>query len=404
MIPSATVNRPRTPRRTKSQKLARQRARKQPAEQPVLPPSQRPPADVTRDWFLVWRCPRLGGANPQRLDNPVWRWLAGQPELSAYMANLHFAGPSSMEVGPGWCGNRFGQSATALPDGRTIHIGGEHEDYYDPDFYIYNDVFVTTPAGERAIYGYPHEVFPPTDFHSATLVGERIVIIGNLGYSTRRVPNETPVYALDLRTLAITRLTTTGALPGWIFKHQAELAADGATITIAGGQRFVATADGGQIRDNHDDWSLDLEQLTWTRLTDRRWQQWTLSRADGKSNHLFTIWCMAFHADERTAFDREQMATHVAELGWRPDFTAHAARYSPPIEHTSVPGPDGDDTMTTRIRVGDVTVCYREQSRDVRITIEGSLPPEQVQLLIEDARSKLEALERSPHVARLLAD
>jgi len=25
-----------------------------------------------------------------------------------------------------------------LPDGRLVSVGGEHEDYYDPDFCIYN--------------------------------------------------------------------------------------------------------------------------------------------------------------------------------------------------------------------------------------------------------------------------
>jgi hypothetical protein len=32
-------------------------------------------------------------------------------------------------------------------------IGGEHEDYYDPDVHIYNDVVVLGPGGEIEIYG-----------------------------------------------------------------------------------------------------------------------------------------------------------------------------------------------------------------------------------------------------------
>jgi len=62
----------------------------------VLAPGQRPPAEVTRDLFLVWRMPRLGMNNPQRMSNPVWSWLARQRALNAYIANLHFGGPSSM--------------------------------------------------------------------------------------------------------------------------------------------------------------------------------------------------------------------------------------------------------------------------------------------------------------------
>jgi hypothetical protein len=39
-------------------------------------------------------------------------------------------------VGPAWCAARFRQSRTTLADGRVIRIAGEHEDYYDADFFI----------------------------------------------------------------------------------------------------------------------------------------------------------------------------------------------------------------------------------------------------------------------------
>ena len=76
---------------------------------------------------------------------------------------------------------RFGQSLTLLPDGLAVQIGGEHEDYYDPDFCIYNDVFVHERDGSITIYGYPESAFPPTDFRTATLVGDSIYVIGSLG-------------------------------------------------------------------------------------------------------------------------------------------------------------------------------------------------------------------------------
>ena len=98
-----------------------------------------------------------------------------------------------MDAGPGRCFDRFGQSSNQLPDGRVVCIAGEHEDSYDPDFYIYNDVVIQQPDGRIDIFGYPREVFPPTDFHTATLVGNRIVLIGSLGYPDERRPGETPV-------------------------------------------------------------------------------------------------------------------------------------------------------------------------------------------------------------------
>jgi hypothetical protein len=135
---------------------------------------------VTRESFLKWRSPRIGKTNPERMNNPVWEWLI-KSGIDAYHATQRFDEASTVHAEPGWCFLRYGQSTVQLPDGRVVHIAGEHEDYYDPDFYIYNDVVVQHTDGHVEIFGYPREVFPPTDFHSATLVDNRIVIIGTSG-------------------------------------------------------------------------------------------------------------------------------------------------------------------------------------------------------------------------------
>ena len=83
-----------------------------------------------------------------------------------------------------------------------ICIAGEHEDYYDPDFCIYNDVVVLGLDGSVEIYGYPKDVFPPTDFHTATLVGDRVIVIGRLGYMGSDIPARRRCIALDLATLS----------------------------------------------------------------------------------------------------------------------------------------------------------------------------------------------------------
>ncbi len=125
------------------------------------------PAPVlSKEEFIKWRSPRTVEENPTRLDNPLWHWLV-RTRWSAYKANEIFQGPSSFDAGPMWCFDRFGKSETRLPDGRVIHIGGEHEDFYDPDFFIYNDVTTVGGEGGIAIHGYPPSVFPPTDFHTA---------------------------------------------------------------------------------------------------------------------------------------------------------------------------------------------------------------------------------------------
>src|SRR5436309_2998193 len=155
---------------------------------------------IARELFVEWRSPRFGDANPSVLTNPVWEWLIRTPR-SAYQATELLGGPSALDAGPGWCFDRFGQTTTVLPDGREVLVAGEHEDHYDPDFFIYNDVVVRTPDGRIKIFCYPRDAFPPTDFHSATLVDNRIIIVGNLGYPEQRKPGFTPVLILDHGTL-----------------------------------------------------------------------------------------------------------------------------------------------------------------------------------------------------------
>ena len=98
--------------------------------------------------------------------------MADRSRLDAYRANQVLQGPPSIDAGPMWCFERFGQSTTPL-GAVTVLIGGEHEDHYDPDFHIYNDLVVIAPGGGTEIYGYPRSVFPPTDFHSATPTDSR---------------------------------------------------------------------------------------------------------------------------------------------------------------------------------------------------------------------------------------
>ncbi len=138
---------------------------------------------VTRADFDEWRSPREGSANPTRMDNVVWNWLV-KTRISAYQAAEEMQADGGREAGPTWCFDRFGQSSTLLPDGREVFIGGEHEDYYDPDFHIYNDVIVVEPGGSVSIFGYPRDVFPPTDFHTATLVGSKILSLAALAILT----------------------------------------------------------------------------------------------------------------------------------------------------------------------------------------------------------------------------
>lgn len=218
--------------------------------------------DFDRQTFLEWRSPRLASDNPTRMDNPVWTWLV-RTRYTAYRADDRMGGAGTKDPAPCWSFSRNGRSSMRLPDGRALYIAGEHEDWYDPDFTIYNDVIVVDPDGSVSVFGYPQEDFPPTDFHSATLCAGEVVIIGSVGYEDRRGYGSTPVHVLSLETMAIRPVATQGGGPGWISRHTARLSDDRQAIVVTGGQvLYRADAPAAQ---NSADWRLELATWTWFR-------------------------------------------------------------------------------------------------------------------------------------------
>lgn len=225
-------------------------------------------ASVTEDVFREWQSPRFGQSNPERLNNPLWEWLI-RSAWSAYAARKHFDPTNEQRANPGWSFSRFGQSSTPLADGRTVLIAGEHEDSYDPDFYIYNDVVVRGADGTIDVYGYPKDVFPPTDFHSATLTGNQIIVIGSLGYPAEREPGTTPVACLDLDTFAMSRVTSSGVAPGWIHRHEALLSEDGRAIVVRGGKIVRGEIGSQEFVENADDWPRNTAWLRTSSCSER---------------------------------------------------------------------------------------------------------------------------------------
>jgi hypothetical protein len=144
-----------------------------------------------------------------------------------------------------------------------VQIAGEHEDYYDEDFCIYNDVFVHEPDCTIRIYGYPQAQFPPTDFHTATLIGEHIYLIGSLGYAGTRQYGTTPVYRLDTRSFRMERLNAGGDAPGWIYKHRTTRWSE-YEICIQGGT-VVTRSNGQEAHVNNDQrFLLDVRRMVWS--------------------------------------------------------------------------------------------------------------------------------------------
>jgi hypothetical protein len=338
--------------------------------------------DLRREQFEREHSPRFGSTNPERMAVPFWEWMVrgddqpppddcgvlgklGQVMREGILRSARgpwrardlFDAPPSKVGGPIWTFDRMGMTATELPDGRVVCVAGEHEDYYDPDFHIYNDVIVFTPEGGVEIYGYPREVFPPTDFHTASPDGARLVIVGCTGYPDDRVPGHTPVHSLDLATYRIDRLDTAGQMPGWIGRHEAELDIGRRVITVRGGEVLVEREDGGRFRRNVEEYELDLRTLEWRRTTDRNWPQF------------------AIHTSDRKWFDIDR----------RPDFE----RFRPAgVPHEALAPADWN---SYRLSVHGVTVQFTVGVHQVEILIEGHLPAGTVTELVDAARLHVEA-------------
>ena len=318
-----------------------------------------------RDLYLSQCKRRFGAGNPERL-NPepgkfaLWEWMVRTGKHPHFVrSDLDLEAnetPWSAETGygapdPDWCFERFGMSRTRMHDGRILCVGGEHEDFYDPDFCIYNDVIVlrpeaghptcTTDSGQVEIYGYPRDNFPPTDFHTATLVGSRLLLIGRLGYDADGRLGPTPVFALDTDTYKITRLDCVGNDPGWIFEHHAWLDAGSHAITVRGGR--IVRPEFKRTQRFQGVYRLHLDGLRWE----------CVSPTDG------------FRRFEIEAVEcGENFAEPGGEL-FRP--TA--------VPHTWLEPLGSDDCRTFQIDVSGARISFEPLYSTIRVTIEGTLPP-----------------------------
>lgn len=220
--------------------------------------------EVRHDDYLAARYREFGDTNAEETNKPFWLAMI-RCGGDAWHARKRFDDPPAEPWQAVWSYERYGRSTTLMPDGRIIEIGGEHEDFYDPDFCIYNDVTVFDAAGGIRIFSYPEQLFPPTDSHSATLVGDTIYIIGCLGYMQARQPGFTPVYRLDTNNYQIERVETSGEMPGWISRHKVSLTPEG-QIRITGGQLIVMNGSEQDLIDNDGTYQLCLEQMLWKKI------------------------------------------------------------------------------------------------------------------------------------------
>lgn len=362
---------------------------------PVQPVASRPQArapDMLRvmapspEQYLREHLARRGAANPERISNETWEWMV-RTRLPACRPEMDMGLERDYSKGPRWCFSRYGISRTRMPDGRIICIGGEHEDFYDSDFFIYNDVIVlrlgeghdwpTESQGEVEIYGYPTAAFGPTDSHAAVLIGELIYIIGGLGYQHERSHVMTPVYTLDTRDYRIERVTTSGHAPGLISKHHA--AYDAATHSIV--VREADTWFLGKCTAKH-------RRAFRLHLADMRWELIDASEPRRRYGIQLPDW------DDQW-WDRETVRPEV----FRPKRIAHElleTSCSIPLEY------GGREEWS--LSVSGVRIRFEDQGTHFGVEVEGPLPQELISELLGEVVANLERVTGRTWLLHELAD
>lgn len=330
---------------------------------------------ITPELFFIWRTPRFGTINPTDLTNPVWHFMIktklwADAYLQYFVPDDDILKSKLEEESPTWTFDRMGMSETTLDDGRIIYIAGEHEDWYDENFQIYNDVIIEQPDGTLTILGYPKEVFPPTDFHSATLVNNQIIIIGSLSYPEDRLLNTTKVFVLSLDDFSIRQVFPTGECPNWIFDHEAILSYDKKSVAISKGR--VNGDEISSLLPNLDEWELDIERWEWRRVLKSHWKRWHVLRSD---RNPFRLSHDQYKEDE----DRKIWSSlyippaHIQPIFWE-------LRIFP-----------------KKLHINGSRVIYKENYSSILVTVEGELPEEITTVLLEDLVQKLTLLEKTPY-------
>lgn len=330
--------------------------------------------EITRDQFERECKRRYGVSNPERMRVATWEWMVRQGG-GPYPVRMELGlepnyGSCTEELcrpnaNPDWCFSRFGMSRTTIPDGRIICVAGEHEDWYDPDFCIYNDVVVLRPdpgatavtlqSGGVEIYGYPESVFPPTDYHSATLIGEGLILIGRLGYPGTRLQAVTPVVALDTRSYRIEQVATTGPCPGWIYRHYASYDPSRHAIAVRGGRIEVA---GAQEETPH-------LSVHWLYLDGFRWE--LINRRETHRRFIFS--CSDDSNDAFCGPTADSFRVKTVPCDW-----------FPPEDH-------GVDTYY--VDVQHVRVSFEDFLTEVRALVEGDLPLDVTDQIMAEVTSNL---------------
>ena len=145
------------------------------------------------------------------------------------------AGAGSFAVGPTMVARRDDATATLLPDGRVLIVGGINNDTCTGSAEIYDPTSNAFTASKSSI--------PPRRFHSATLLNSGLVLIAGGFNSATNVSTVQDAYLYHPST---DTFTATGSMASKRFLHTATLLGDG-RVLVAGGYNDAGVVGGAEL-------------------------------------------------------------------------------------------------------------------------------------------------------------
>src|SRR5690606_33434648 len=131
---------------------------------------------------------------------------------------------------------------------------------------------------------------------------------------------------------------------------------------------------------------LNINDGVWTKLTDRQWPQFFVSRQDDEPLHLwqYSTHAMGLPKLEIPGVEIDDLAT---ELGMEPNMEAYRSLFVPSIAHTPVKrepcsSDDDADWSATIVMIDGVRVRLVDEHHAVKIVVEGQLAQTKLESLI----------------------
>ena len=290
---------------------------------------------------------------------------------------------------------RMGQLLTELPDGMKVYIAGEYEDFYDPDFKIYNDIVIEKPNGEIELWNYPKAQFPPTDFYAAHYDEQThsIFLIGNLGYPETRKEGITQVLKVKLKSMDIERLECFGQVPSWLNHHEMSVINDDELIFYNG----YVIKEKKYLRNLYT-WKLNLRTLEWTFPEQILFDHWTLKSKNYYGFPLFE--CSQLLWDEKHWKDEkfEQTKVEIIErYGMLPDYKTYSQLFYP-FEDTQISHDECEYRKHICSSQGYTFYCFEDDDL-IEVIFPNTIPVYFQQIVINDLKSKLKQISGHDVVA-----